>query len=498
MFDCFFGWRKASKCKKLIRRVQCRLKLLKNKRLSIANQLREDVAQLIRIGYRDLAFKRAEHLFNDEKVLALYELLENFCEFVIAHLSYIRRNKDCPNDINEAVSTLIFASARCGDLPELKRIRKLFRERYGQRFETTAIELLPGNLVNLQVKEKLSIKSVPDEMKQKLLDEIAKDHCLQPEILAIEFASEFHQQISGSCQMENPNPDSLYDDAISTSIIEQCSSTTEQCSSDIMESPVSCFESVSAKENGSIPSWDRMSKDTKESSSESLPHFPDEMIVYLDDIEEVKHCATFQDQRVFKFKSLQKNTKADDSGSNTDSLRNRVLKSGKRRTKRRSMSQEKLSVNDIHCVIYYDKPHKNAVEKRRNKPNWGNGVGIARKIEQDFIVESDTEMELYTFPTTTFGRKSCDFGDIVYEQSNIDRRIATDDSNPKKAEKTPYLRAMTMPQERSKTSCPGNVQRSISFPVESPNHVHPKLPDYDEIAAKFMALKKEHQQKMYH
>lgn len=59
--------------------------------------------------------------------------------------------RDCPNDINEAVSSLIFASARFGDLPELLTVRKLFGERYGQRFTNVAVKLLPGNLVNRQV-----------------------------------------------------------------------------------------------------------------------------------------------------------------------------------------------------------------------------------------------------------------------------------------------------------------------------------------------------------
>lgn len=59
--------------------------------------------------------------------------------------------RDCPNDINEAVSSLIYASARCGDLPELRTIRKLFGERYGLKFAMTALELFPGNLVNCQV-----------------------------------------------------------------------------------------------------------------------------------------------------------------------------------------------------------------------------------------------------------------------------------------------------------------------------------------------------------
>jgi len=36
------------------------------------------------------------------------------------------KSRDCPPDIDEAVSSLIFASAGCGDFPELYVIRKLF------------------------------------------------------------------------------------------------------------------------------------------------------------------------------------------------------------------------------------------------------------------------------------------------------------------------------------------------------------------------------------
>lgn len=67
---------------------------------------------------------------------------------LIIEVSIIR---DCPNDINEAVSGLIFASARCGDVPELCAIRKLLEKRYGHKFAKTAVELFPGNLVNHQV-----------------------------------------------------------------------------------------------------------------------------------------------------------------------------------------------------------------------------------------------------------------------------------------------------------------------------------------------------------
>ena len=52
----------------------------------------------------------------------------------------------------EAISSLIFASARCRrDFPELLAIRRLFSNRYGETLETEAVNLLPGNHVNIQV-----------------------------------------------------------------------------------------------------------------------------------------------------------------------------------------------------------------------------------------------------------------------------------------------------------------------------------------------------------
>ncbi|KAF5175116.1 Regulator of vps4 activity in the mvb pathway protein [Thalictrum thalictroides] len=192
MFEILFGWRKASTCKKLIRRVQCRLKLLKNKRDSIVRQLIQDVVQLIKSGHEECAFTRIEQLYKDQNVKAVYDLIDNFCEFIIINISYIRRHRDCPNDINEAVSSLLYASARCGDLPELIKLRKLFGERYGQKFALTAVELHHGNLVNRQIIENLRVKSIPDDFKIVQLKEIARDNDLQ--LHYHEFDDEFKQQ----------------------------------------------------------------------------------------------------------------------------------------------------------------------------------------------------------------------------------------------------------------------------------------------------------------
>lgn len=151
MFGFLFGWRKASKCKRALKQLQRRLNLLENKKHAISSHLRHDIVQLLRIGERDRALRRAHDLFLDENLVSLYHLLLQFSDVILLNLSYIRRHRELSDGVNEAVSTLIFASARCGDLPELRTLRALFGERYGKLLVSMALYLLPGNRVNPQV-----------------------------------------------------------------------------------------------------------------------------------------------------------------------------------------------------------------------------------------------------------------------------------------------------------------------------------------------------------
>ncbi|XP_011027940.1 PREDICTED: uncharacterized protein LOC105128115 [Populus euphratica] len=175
----FHGGNYPYTAEKSIKRLHCRLNLLKRKRHSIVRQLREDIAQLLKIGQNEAAFARVEQLLKDRSLLDAYDLVDHYCEFIILHFPYIRRHKDRPKDINEAVSTLIFAAAWFGDLPELRAIRKLFGKRYGQKFIKDVAALQSGNLVNHEIMEKLRLKLISDSVKLKLINEIAMDYGLQ-------------------------------------------------------------------------------------------------------------------------------------------------------------------------------------------------------------------------------------------------------------------------------------------------------------------------------
>nr|GLL34762.1 uncharacterized protein LOC109155862 [Ipomoea trifida] len=518
MFDKLFGWRKASKCKKLIGRVQCRLKLLKNKRSCIARQLREDLGELLRDGHLQVVFDRVEQLFMDENLLAVYELLDNYCEFIIINLPYIRKNKDCPNDINEAVSTLIYSSARLGDLPELLLIRKLFAERYGQRFAAVALDLLPGNLVNRQIKKNLAIRSVSDDVKYKLVDEITRS-CFQQGPLLLGYTSEWQKQ-------ENE----VIVDQVSRDDVQNCDSKDEQntiqgseAAADTERKVVSIDGSSEAKkclkpdrEFAGLggKKWGRAAT----SSSESFGKLQEE-IVYLDDIAEFESSlskdAYLQDQRLFMFNSslgskTQNSNAETKNGLKMEKHESRVVKGEPRKLRngsakkptRRSISREITSTTDIQTAIYYGKSLQNYNGKTRHHMKI-----LVKDSHRSYSADHESIYEpcLFTFIVyKRFDRETSNAnesdGGVASGENSSDSSENSDSWKKKHNYQPPYVcRAVTMPPERPKESVVlDSISRSNSFPVQQPDHVHPKLPDYDEIAAKFLALKREKIQNKCH
>lgn len=56
--------------------------------------------------------------------------------------------RECPPDLKEGISSLIFAGPRCSELPELLAIRDVFQKKYGKDFVSAATDLRPNAGVN--------------------------------------------------------------------------------------------------------------------------------------------------------------------------------------------------------------------------------------------------------------------------------------------------------------------------------------------------------------
>ncbi|CAN1844322.1 IST1-like protein [Linum perenne] len=482
MFDCLLGWRKASKCKRTVKRLQVRMKALKNKRQAMARQSKEDVAQLIKLGCHNIAFDRVEQVVKDEEMVKVYELLDNYCDVISINLSYIRKRKDLPNDLNEAVSSLVFASARCGDLPELLVIRELAEDRYGSRFERAAVDLLPGNFVNQQVIEKLTDRLIPDDEKLRLVDEIARENRLLPEIVVLGPKNDDQKLSRGKKPEENPEGDA----SSSTSFSSNLPNSSSQNSFSITSS-----FSYSALAQSSQDELDHLMNriGTKEIlmpyMAEEEHHHPEtaisesgKMITFFD--ESPKDESFHQDQRIFKFGEADEITEDE-----YETTRRRVIKSTsfRKRSRRRSFSREIPDQLLLEDLMYYE------------NPSWKRPPIPLPTPKQESETENQKLRRRGHEPELNIksGKRTKARNDRkIDEGSSVGSNLGSPDE--KMIRMQPYGRTMSMPQERyNPDRQPENISRTLSFPNQSPNHVHPKLPDYDDLAAKFRALKKEHQ-----
>ncbi|XWS72143.1 hypothetical protein CRYUN_Cryun02cG0014900 [Craigia yunnanensis] len=166
----------ASKCTIALKLAIPRIKLMKNKREGQVKQLKRELAQLLESGQDQKARIRVEHVVREEKTVAAYNLLEIYCELIVARMTIIESQKHCPIDLKEAISSVIFAFARCEEIPELKDISKHFTAKYGKEFTTAALELHPNCGVGRMLVEKLSAKAPDGPTKLKILTAIAEEH----------------------------------------------------------------------------------------------------------------------------------------------------------------------------------------------------------------------------------------------------------------------------------------------------------------------------------
>ncbi|KAF8012655.1 hypothetical protein BT93_I0723 [Corymbia citriodora subsp. variegata] len=172
----FGGGFSSSKCKTAAKMTVARIKLLRNKRQAVVKQMRRDIALLLQSGQDATARVRVEHVLREQNILAANELIELFCELIVARLQIIAKQRECPADLKEGISSLIFAAPRCSEIPELAAIRKLFEKKYGKDFVAAAIELRPNCGVNRMLIDKLSVRTPSGETKLKVLKEIAKEY----------------------------------------------------------------------------------------------------------------------------------------------------------------------------------------------------------------------------------------------------------------------------------------------------------------------------------
>lgn len=168
-----------TKCKTCLTLAISRIKLVQNKRDMQLKHMRKEIAQFLQTGQEAIAIIRVEHIIREQNIWAAYEILELFCEFVLARVPILESQRECPSELKEAVASIIYAAPRCSDLPDLLQIKNLFAAKYGKEFIMAASELRPDTSVNRSIIEKLSASAPSPETKLKILKQIAREHNLE-------------------------------------------------------------------------------------------------------------------------------------------------------------------------------------------------------------------------------------------------------------------------------------------------------------------------------
>ncbi|KAL5160214.1 IST1-like protein [Glycine soja] len=193
MFRWLLKPRFYSKCLSYVKFMKTRLEIIQNRKKAEQKLMKSDIAELLKSGLDYDAYIRAERLLFEQNMLSCYELVEKFVGCISDHVEDLTKQKDCPDECKEAVPSLMYAAARFGDLPELRNLRTLFTEKFGNSLEPC---------INKEFVEKLRRDPPTREMKMGLLYDIAQE-------FSVEWNDNALRQIlytqSSLCE-ERPNP----------------------------------------------------------------------------------------------------------------------------------------------------------------------------------------------------------------------------------------------------------------------------------------------------
>jgi vacuolar protein sorting-associated protein IST1 len=153
-----------------------RLKLLEKKKTENALKARKEIADYITAGKDDRARIRVEHIIREDYYVEAMELVEMYCDLLLARFGLIQTQKELDAGLEEAIATLIWVSPRMqADVSEIKCVGDLLSQKYGKEFAQECRQNRLNN-VSEKVMHKLSVQAPPKPLVEKYLCEIARSY----------------------------------------------------------------------------------------------------------------------------------------------------------------------------------------------------------------------------------------------------------------------------------------------------------------------------------
>ncbi|XP_065085769.1 IST1 homolog isoform X1 [Ochlerotatus camptorhynchus] len=164
-----------TKLKTNLRLAVNRLKLLEKKKTELAQKARKEIADYLVAGKPERAKIRVEHIIREDYLVEAMEIVEMYCDLILARFGLVTQMKEIDEGIEEAVSSIVWVAPRLqADVLELKICADIFTVKYGKPFAESARAAIPPHKVSDKLMHKLAIQAPPKLLVEKYLIEIAK------------------------------------------------------------------------------------------------------------------------------------------------------------------------------------------------------------------------------------------------------------------------------------------------------------------------------------
>lgn len=148
-----------------------RLRFIQKRDEALSKQQRRAMAQLLDIGKVESARIRVENIIRSDISTELHEILELYCELLLARAGLLDA-PTCDPGLEEAVKSIIYAAPKT-EIKELQLVRSLLGEKFGKDFVIAAMENQEDK-VSPKVVRKLTVTPPKEELVVGYLEEIAK------------------------------------------------------------------------------------------------------------------------------------------------------------------------------------------------------------------------------------------------------------------------------------------------------------------------------------
>lgn len=157
-----------SKLKTHLRLAVNRLKLLEKKKTELAQKSRKEIADYLATGKAERAKIRVEHIIREDYLVEAMEIVEMFCDLMLARFGLLTQMKELDDGIAECVSSLIWVAPRLqSDVSELKVISDILTAKYGKPYAEIARTATGDHKVSDKLMHKLAVQAPPKLLVEK-------------------------------------------------------------------------------------------------------------------------------------------------------------------------------------------------------------------------------------------------------------------------------------------------------------------------------------------